>query len=110
MRWVSVLKASVVAGVVAAAVTIPVMGMGGIMTLDDALEFFFAGASAVQVGTAVFAQPRVLTTLIDDLDAWLDARGVASVTEIVGCAQPASWRQPAAPHREAIAELAVAAG
>src|ERR687895_1443578 len=61
---------------VAAAVQIPVIGMGGIMGLDDALEFIFAGASAVQVGTAIFAQPRMLTRLIDDLDAWMDREGI----------------------------------
>ena len=95
---------------VAAAVRVPVIGMGGIGGLDDALEFFFAGASAVQIGTAIFAQPRVLTTLIDDLDAWLDRQGVGSLGEIVGAAQPASWRRPRAPDRSATAELAVAAG
>jgi dihydroorotate dehydrogenase (NAD+) catalytic subunit len=95
---------------VAAAVGIPVIGMGGIVGLDDALEFFFAGASAVQVGTAIFAQPRVLTTLIDDLEAWLDRQGVAALGEIVGAAQPASWRRRATADHESIAELAVAAG
>jgi dihydroorotate dehydrogenase (NAD+) catalytic subunit len=95
---------------VAAAVQIPVIGMGGIVRLDDALEFFFAGASAIQVGTAIFAQPRVLIAMIDDLETWLDRQGVASLREIVGAAQPASWRRPAHPGPEAIAELAVAAG
>src|ERR687894_1072567 len=52
---------------VAGAVRIPVIGMGGIMGLDDALEFFYAGASAIQVGTAIFVQPGMLTQLIDDL-------------------------------------------
>ncbi len=74
---------------VAAAVQIPVVGMGGIMGLDDALEFFFAGASAVQVGTAVFAQPGMLIRLIDDLGEWLSSQGVGSVQEIVGAALPA---------------------
>ena len=95
---------------VAAAVRVPVIGMGGIVALDDALEFFFAGAAAVQVGTAIFAQPRVLTDLIDDLDAWLDRQGVGSLEEIVGAAQPAGWRRPTAPAREDGLELAVAAG
>ena len=95
---------------VAAVVEIPVVGMGGIMRLDDALEFFFAGASAVQVGTAIFAQPRLLTGLIDELEVWLDRHGVTSLGEIVGVAQPASWHRPALPDRAAIADLAVAAG
>ncbi len=72
---------------VAGAVRIPVIGMGGIMGLEDALEFFLAGASAVQVGTAVFAQPSVLTRLIDDLADWLEREGVRSVVEVVGAAR-----------------------
>jgi len=71
---------------VAAAVTIPVVGMGGIMGLEDALEFFFAGASAVQVGTGIYAHPGMLTRLIDDLALWMDREGVASLGEIVGAA------------------------
>ncbi|MDP9363948.1 MAG: dihydroorotate dehydrogenase [Chloroflexota bacterium] len=71
---------------VAASVTIPVIGMGGIMGLDDALEFVFAGASAVQVGTAIFAQPGMLTRLIDDLEAWCAREGVRSLAEVVGAA------------------------
>ncbi len=73
---------------VAAAVEIPVIGMGGIMGLDDALEFFLAGASAVQVGTAIFAHPGVLTRLVDDLEGWCRREGVRSLGEIVGAAQP----------------------
>ncbi len=72
---------------VAGAVSIPVIGMGGIMGLEDALEFFLAGASAVQVGTAVFTQPSVLIRLIDDLAVWLDREGVRSVAEVVGAAR-----------------------
>lgn len=72
---------------VAGAVRIPVIGMGGIMGLEDALEFFLAGASAVQVGTAIFAQPSVLTRLIDDLDGWLAREGLRSLSELVGAAR-----------------------
>lgn len=96
---------------VAAAVRVPVIGIGGISTLDDALEFFFAGASAVQVGTAIFSQPRLLTKLIDDLDAWLDREGATSLAEIVGAAQPAAWRKPISSEiPDHHTELAVAAG
>jgi dihydroorotate dehydrogenase (NAD+) catalytic subunit len=95
---------------VAAAVAIPVIGMGGIGGLDDALEFFFAGASAVQVGTAIFAQPSVLPRLIADLDNWLERQGVATLAEIVGAAQPASWRLAAPVESEPHLDLAVAAG
>lgn len=80
---------------VAGAVRIPVIGMGGIMGVDDALEFLFAGASAIQVGTAIFSQPGMLMRLIDDLEAWCVREGVASLSEVVGAAQ--STAQPMAP-------------
>lgn len=73
---------------VARVVGIPVVGLGGIMSLDDALEFFMAGASAVQVGTGFFAQPARMVGIVDELDAWLDAQGCASLGEIVGAALP----------------------
>ena len=66
------------------AVKIPVIGMGGIMTGEDAIEFFLAGASAVAVGTAIFADPMAPLRVIDGIDAWLDRKGIASVKEIVG--------------------------
>jgi dihydroorotate dehydrogenase (NAD+) catalytic subunit len=72
----------------AMAVKIPVIGIGGITTLDDALEFFMAGASAIQIGTAVFTSPSVLPRLINGLGEWLDAQGLASLSEIVGAANP----------------------
>lgn len=71
---------------VAGAVDIPVIGMGGIATVADALQFFMAGASAIQVGTAAFAQPRVLMDLIDGIERWLAARGHSSLSDIVGVA------------------------
>ncbi len=95
---------------VAAAVRVPVIGMGGIMGLDDALEFIFAGASAVQVGTAIFAQPRMLTKLIDDLEHWMEREGVARLGEVVGAAQPASWHGREPVELDLLSELAVAAG
>ena len=73
---------------VAGAVRIPVIGMGGITNLDDALEFFLAGATAIQVGTAIFVQPTILTELIDKLPEWLAKEGCASLDEIVGAANP----------------------
>ncbi|MGH2533654.1 MAG: dihydroorotate dehydrogenase [Thermomicrobiales bacterium] len=73
---------------VAAGVRIPIIGMGGIMGLQDALEFFMAGASAIQVGTAIFVKPTMLTQLIDDLGEWLDKNGVECLHEIVGVAHP----------------------
>jgi dihydroorotate dehydrogenase (NAD+) catalytic subunit len=92
---------------VAAAVRIPVIGMGGINGLSDALEFFMAGASAIQVGTAIFVQPGMLIKLIDDLDAWLRDQGVSSISEIVGVAHPHRVGQL---ERDLAPETAVAAG
>lgn len=74
---------------VAKAVSIPVIGCGGIRAAEDALEFLMAGATAVQVGTATFANPRALLDVIEGLETWLEAEGVASVSDIIGCALPA---------------------
>jgi dihydroorotate dehydrogenase (NAD+) catalytic subunit len=66
------------------AVKLPILGMGGITTLSDALEFIIAGASAVQVGTANFVNPFLWRDLIDGLDAYLDRHGIAHVADLVG--------------------------
>lgn len=71
---------------VAAAVRVPVVGMGGIMGLGDALEFFLAGASAVQIGTGIFVDPGLPIRLIDELADWLKREGFASLEQIVGIA------------------------
>jgi dihydroorotate dehydrogenase (NAD+) catalytic subunit len=92
---------------VAAGVRIPVIGMGGIMGLNDALEFFFAGASAIQVGTAIFVHPTMLIRLIDDLQLWMEHQGVETLDEIVGAALPAGVRQR---KQDLDPEIAVAAG
>lgn len=68
----------------AKAVSIPVIGMGGISTLDDALEFFMVGANAVAVGTANFTNPAAAETLVQDLSAYLINSGMKSVNQIVG--------------------------
>lgn len=73
---------------VAGAVSIPVIGLGGIASVEDAIQFFMAGASAIQVGTAAFAQPKVLMELVDGIPAWLAAHGHERLTEIVGAANP----------------------
>ncbi len=73
---------------VAAAVQIPVIGMGGIVSLADALEFFLAGASAIQVGTGIFVEPGLPVRLAAELEAWMAQRGVRSLSEIVGAALP----------------------
>lgn len=72
---------------VARAVSVPVVGCGGISTGEDAIEFLMAGASAVQVGTATFANPRAPLDVLDGMRAWLQANGVCDVNEIIGCAQ-----------------------
>ncbi len=65
------------------AVKVPVIGMGGIMTGEDAIEFMMAGAKAVQVGTANFADPYAMPRIISEMNSWLDAHEIKSVNEIV---------------------------
>lgn len=69
---------------VASRVKVPVIGMGGIMTGADALEFMVAGAAAVQVGTANFVDPDAAVRIVGEIDAWCEAHGVAAVRDIVG--------------------------
>lgn len=71
---------------VAGAVSIPVIGIGGIASVPDAIEFIMAGATAIQVGTAAFAQPRVLMELVDGIPAWLEAHGHMRLADITGVA------------------------
>ncbi len=71
---------------VATATRAPIIGMGGIMGLADALEFFMAGASAIQIGTAIFVDPGLPIRLIDELGRWLGEEGFASLDQIVGIA------------------------
>ena len=68
----------------AKAVSIPVIGMGGIMNGLDAIEFLLAGASAVAVGTATFADPRAPLKVIDGINDYLDSHGIKSVRDIIG--------------------------
>ncbi len=67
---------------VARGVNIPVIGMGGIRTAEDALEFLMAGASAVQVGTANFFDPAVTIKIIDGISRWCAAKGINRIGEI----------------------------
>ena len=71
---------------VAGAVDLPVIGLGGIAGLEDALEFFLAGAAAVQIGTATFVDPGCMLRIVDGLADWLAREGYRSVGEIVGLA------------------------
>ena len=78
---------------VARAVGLPVVGIGGVETADDVVEFLLAGASAVQVGTALFRDPRRAERLVDELAARLAELGVARVADLVGAMRP--WAEPA---------------
>ena len=69
---------------VARAVKIPVVGLGGIMTARDAIEFFMAGATAIEIGTANFINPAVTIKVRDGINRWLDEHGCQSVQEIIG--------------------------
>ena len=69
---------------VAKAVNIPVIGLGGISTATDAIEFFMAGATAIEIGTANFLDPAVTMKVRNGINEWLDNHGCKSVTEIVG--------------------------
>jgi dihydroorotate dehydrogenase (NAD+) catalytic subunit len=77
---------------VAQTVSIPVIGIGGIGSLDDALEFLYVGAAAVQVGTAIFADPTVPARIVEGLAEHCAIHGIASVGELVGAALPADGR------------------
>ena len=66
------------------AVSVPVIGMGGITRAEDALEFIIAGASAVQVGTANFTDTLAMPKIIEGLNEWMDAHGVKNIEEIRG--------------------------
>jgi dihydroorotate dehydrogenase (NAD+) catalytic subunit len=79
---------------IAGAVSIPIVGIGGVTSVHDALEYFMAGASAVQVGTANFVNPRTATEIIDGLEEYLAARNISDLAEIIGAAQPARVRVP----------------
>jgi dihydroorotate dehydrogenase (NAD+) catalytic subunit len=69
---------------VAKAVNIPIVGLGGIMNAKDAIEFFLAGASAIEIGTANFIDPAVTVKVAQGINEWLDQHGCKSVGEIVG--------------------------
>ena len=69
---------------VAHAVTVPVVGMGGISTADDAIEFIMAGAAAIQVGTATFSNPRAMIDIIDGLALYCKRNNLNNISEIRG--------------------------
>jgi dihydroorotate dehydrogenase (NAD+) catalytic subunit len=71
----------------AQAVQLPIVGMGGITRAEDAVEFMLAGATAVQVGTASYADPRAVENIANGLRRWCATHDVARVSELTGAAQ-----------------------
>ena len=69
---------------VAKAVKIPIVGLGGISSATDAIEFLMAGATAIEIGTANFLDPAITVKVKDGINEWLDAHGCSSVQEIIG--------------------------
>lgn len=78
---------------VAQQVKIPVVGVGGIMTPEDALEFLIAGAVAVQIGTANFINPRATIDIIEGIEAFLIKRNIPRVQDIIGTLQTNSYHR-----------------
>jgi dihydroorotate dehydrogenase (NAD+) catalytic subunit len=68
----------------AKSVNIPILGMGGIVTAEDAVEFLLAGATAIQVGTASYADPRATERLAHSLESWCKSHGVEKVSSLTG--------------------------
>ena len=70
------------------AVSIPVIGMGGIDSGKAAIEMMMAGAKAVQVGAAIFTDPYAPVRIIEEMNDWLDAKGISDINEIIGSVKP----------------------
>ncbi len=70
------------------AVNIPVIGMGGVSSGKDAIELMMAGASAVQVGAAIFTDPFAPIKIVEEMNDFLDSKGIASVHDIIGTVKP----------------------
>ena len=70
------------------AVKIPVIGMGGVSSGRDAIELMIAGASAVQVGAAIFTDPYAPIKIIDEINEFLDSKNISSVRDIIGTVKP----------------------
>jgi dihydroorotate dehydrogenase (NAD+) catalytic subunit len=72
---------------VAQAVKIPIIGMGGIVTGEDAIEFILAGATAVAVGTANFIRPDASVQVVEGIQAYMDRYGVKDIKELIGAVE-----------------------
>ena len=71
-------------------VNIPIIGCGGITTANDAIEFIMAGATAVQIGTATFANPKTAVEIVDGIAEFMQRNGVKKITDLVGAAKKSS--------------------
>jgi dihydroorotate dehydrogenase (NAD+) catalytic subunit len=80
---------------VAGAVSVPIVGLGGIMSAEDAVEFLLAGASAIGLGTALMANPTSWRDVVNGLKRWQTREGVGRIEDIVGAANPAFKGKPA---------------
>jgi dihydroorotate dehydrogenase (NAD+) catalytic subunit len=69
---------------VAGAVKVPIIGCGGITTADDAIEFIMAGASAIQVGTANFSNPRAPLDVLEGIEKFMEKEGIKNIAELIG--------------------------
>lgn len=72
---------------VAQAVKLPIIGMGGVMTAEDALELMLAGATAVSVGTANFTNPRATMDILEGMEEYMSRQGVGDINELIGAVQ-----------------------
>ena len=70
------------------AVDIPVLGIGGISSGEDALQMIMAGASCVEVGCAIFKDPYAPIKIINEIDQWCDDHGVKDINELIGAVEP----------------------
>ena len=70
------------------AINIPIIGMGGISTWQDAVEMLIAGASALQIGTILFSDPYAPIKINEGLNEYLDKNGIESITQLTGTVKP----------------------
>ena len=71
----------------ARAVPLPIIGVGGIVTAEDAIEFFLAGATAIAIGTDNFINPRAPITVLEGLSRYLDRHRIADVRDLIGAVE-----------------------
>ena len=73
-------------------VKIPIIGCGGISTVDDAVEYLLAGATAVQVGTATFIKPNTMLDIVDGLEKFCERKGISRVSELIGAVRDSGMK------------------